>query len=68
VLGVVVGAVVLVRRGARVTETELQDHVRAHLAAFKVPVRIIVQDEPLPRNPNGKIVKPPLRERFLAQA
>lgn len=64
VLGEEVGAIVQLKPGASVTEDELRHHVAGHLAAFKVPVEIQFQDEPLPRNANGKILKPDLRERF----
>jgi long-chain acyl-CoA synthetase len=62
VLGEEVGAVVQLTPGSALTETALREHVAAHLAAFKVPVRIEIRGEPLPRNPNGKIVKRELKE------
>jgi long-chain acyl-CoA synthetase len=67
VLGEEVGAVVQVKPGMSVTEHELQDHVAAHLARFKVPVAVMLRTEPLPRNPNGKILKRQLREEFAAR-
>lgn len=36
------------------------------LADYKVPETIRFSDEPLPRNPNGKVLKRLLRERLLA--
>jgi acyl-CoA synthetase (AMP-forming)/AMP-acid ligase II len=36
-------------------------HCRAHLADFKVPQYIDVREEPLPRNPGGKLLKAALR-------
>ena len=63
-LGEEPGAVVSLKPGAQATEAELQDFVRQQLAAFKVPVRIIVRDDMLPRNPNGKILKSNLRKLF----
>ena len=57
VLGEEVGAVVQLAPGAAATEDELQAHVAERLAAFKVPVRIWFRDEPLPRNPAGKILE-----------
>ncbi|MFE9137038.1 class I adenylate-forming enzyme family protein [Streptomyces sp. NPDC007355] len=39
----------------------LRAHVGARLAAFKVPARIVVREEELPRNPTGKILKRELR-------
>ena len=64
VLGEEVGAVVQLKPGKTATEEELRHHVASQLAAFKVPVEVQFQEEPLPRNANGKIMKPGLRERF----
>lgn len=66
VLGEEVGAVVQVAPGHDVSEAELQAWVGKRLANFKVPVKIDLRTEPLERNPNGKILKPPLRE-FMKQ-
>ncbi len=65
VLGEEVGAIVQVKPGAAVSQDVLQAHVRERLAGFKVPVRIEIREEPLPRNPNGKILKRQLRDEFL---
>ncbi|MBV8159611.1 MAG: acyl--CoA ligase [Acidimicrobiia bacterium] len=65
VLGEEVGAVVQLRPGATVTEEELKAHVAGRLAAFKVPVRFWFRDEPLPRNPAGKVLKRDLRAELL---
>ncbi|CAG9165582.1 class I adenylate-forming enzyme family protein [Cupriavidus respiraculi] len=67
-LGEEPGAVVSLKPGAQATEAELQAFVRERLAAFKVPVRVIICPEMLPRNANGKIVKSVLRKMFEAQA
>ncbi|MEH6412175.1 MAG: long-chain fatty acid--CoA ligase, partial [Hyphomonas sp.] len=67
VLGEEVGAVVQLKPGKTVTQDELRAHIANLLAAFKVPVEIQFQDEPLPRNANGKILKPELRARFKAR-
>ena len=64
VLGEEVGAVVQIKPGAVVGAAELQHHVAEQLAAFKVPVRIELREEPLPRNANGKILKRELRALF----
>ncbi|MGW8953279.1 class I adenylate-forming enzyme family protein [Streptomyces sp. NPDC055709] len=61
VLGEEVAAVVLLGPGAAVTADELRAHVGRTLAAFKVPAHVVVRDEPLPRNPTGKILKRELR-------
>lgn len=59
-------AAVHLKPGARADEAELQDWVRARLAAFKTPVHILFRDAPLPRNANGKLVKADIRALFEA--
>ncbi len=68
ILGEEVGAVVQLKPGTTASEDELRAHVSNQLAAFKVPVEIQFQDEPLPRNANGKILKKELRERFAPRS
>jgi long-chain acyl-CoA synthetase len=68
VLGEEVGAVVQLKPGRSVSEAELRAFVASQIAAFKVPVEIQFQAEPLPRNANGKILKVDLRQRFTPRA
>lgn len=63
-LGEEPAAVVHLAPGTSATEDELRDWVRARLAGFKVPVRIIFCDETLPRNAQGKILKRELKALF----
>jgi long-chain acyl-CoA synthetase len=63
-LGEEAGAVVTLKPGRDASEDELKAHVAAHLATFKIPARIILWHEPLPRNANGKILKKDLRSLF----
>jgi steroid-24-oyl-CoA synthetase len=65
-LGEEVGAVVVLRPGAKVTAEELGQHVKARLAGFMVPTHIWFLSEPLPRNPQGKVLKRQLRDEVLA--
>jgi long-chain acyl-CoA synthetase len=66
VLGEEVGAVVQLRPGHDdVTEDDVRAFVGRRLAAFKVPVRVWFRNEPLPRNPAGKILKRELREELV---
>lgn len=67
VLGEVVAAAVRLRAGAALDVAELARHVRARLAAHKVPVTIEIYDEPLPRNAAGKLLKREMRARLLDQ-
>jgi fatty-acyl-CoA synthase len=48
------------------TEDELKDHVRAHLARFKIPREITFVPE-LPRNATGKVLKRELAARHRDQ-
>ncbi|MEU0873716.1 acyl-CoA synthetase [Nocardia brasiliensis] len=54
-------AVLVVRQGHTLAEDEVREHVKAHLARFKVPRDVLFVDE-LPRNPTGKVLKRVLRE------
>ena len=66
VLGEEVGAVVHLRPGMSASaEAEIQEHVGARLAGFKVPVRCGSTDQPLPRNPAGKVLKRQLRDELV---
>jgi len=64
-LGEEVGAVVVLRPGAKVTADELGQHVKARLAGFMVPTHIWFRSEPLPRNPQGKVLKRELRNELV---
>ena len=63
-LGEEPAAVVTLKPGTEATEAELRAHVAEHLAAFKVPVKVLIQHETLPRNANGKIMKNELKKLF----
>jgi acyl-CoA synthetase (AMP-forming)/AMP-acid ligase II len=63
-LGEVPAAVVQLVEGTFASEAELRDWVAARLAAFKVPERIVIHAESLPRNANGKILKRELAALF----
>jgi long-chain acyl-CoA synthetase len=65
VLGEEVGAVIQVRPDTPVTAGEVQEYVATRLAAFKVPVRVWLVDQPLPRNPAGKVLKRQLRDELV---
>jgi long-chain acyl-CoA synthetase len=60
--GEAVHAVVVPR--AAVTESELLRHCRSRIAAYKVPKRIDLRAEALPKSGAGKILKRDLREPF----
>ena len=62
-LGEEPGAVVTLKAGAQIGESDLRGFVAERLAAFKVPVRMLLQTDMLPRNAAGKVLKPDLRSR-----
>ena len=66
--GEVPGAVVHFHPGGDATEGELQDFLRHHIAAFKVPARIWIARDPLPRLGTEKIDKVGLRAKYRAMA
>jgi acyl-CoA synthetase (AMP-forming)/AMP-acid ligase II len=61
-MGEKVGAVIVPTPGADVDVDGVIAYGRAHLADFKVPQYLAVRDDPLPRNPGGKVLKARLRE------
>ncbi|HZU39677.1 MAG TPA: AMP-binding protein [Solirubrobacteraceae bacterium] len=60
-MGEKVGAVIVPGEGF--TVEGVIAHVRERIADFKVPQYVAVRDEPLPRNPGGKVLKRQLREQ-----
>jgi long-chain acyl-CoA synthetase len=61
-MGEKVGAVVVPLPGQQLDPQELVVFAKERLADFKVPQYVAVRSEPLPRNPGGKVLKPPLRQ------
>src|SRR4051795_7352412 len=59
--GEAVHAVVVPRAGAVVTEEQLRAHCRAAIASYKVPKRVELRAEPLPKSGAGKLLKRELR-------
>jgi long-chain acyl-CoA synthetase len=62
VMGEKVGAVVVPAAGAKIDVDALLAYLDERLADFKVPQYVAVSDQPLPRNPGGKLLKRQLRE------
>ncbi len=65
-LGEEVAAVIVRKAGMDLSAESLRDHLADRLAAFKVPTRVAVIDEPLPRNAAGKVLKRELVGRYFA--
>jgi long-chain acyl-CoA synthetase len=62
VSGEAVKAFVVIKTGARITEQDLIDYCREHMAVYKAP-RCVEFLNALPRNPAGKVLKRELRLR-----
>jgi len=60
-----VTGVFLVKDGQTLSEAELRDFLKAHIAAFKVPVRLWQEKETLPRLGTEKVDKRTLKARYL---
>ncbi len=60
--GQALAAFVVVRPGHELDVEAVRQHVRSHLARYKVPRQVTFLDE-LPRNPTGKVLKRTLAER-----
>ena len=61
-------AAVELREGSQASESDLLEWSRKNLAAYKAPRRIwIVETGGLPQNPNGKILRQALRERYSSE-
>ncbi|GHG81205.1 class I adenylate-forming enzyme family protein [Pseudodonghicola xiamenensis] len=65
-LGEVVGACVQLRPGHSIKEADIQAFLRDHIAHFKVPERIWMQPDPLPRGATDKIDRRGLQAACLA--
>ena len=63
-LGEIVGAVVFPNPGDALEPDALLDFVRRDMAAFKVPARLWISAEPLPKLGSGKIDKVTLRKQY----
>lgn len=64
VWGEAVHAIVVLAPGAAASGEELREHCRRSIAGYKVPKRIEVELEPLPKSGPGKILKRVLRDRY----
>ncbi|WP_342429805.1 long-chain fatty acid--CoA ligase [Neobacillus sp. FSL H8-0543] len=63
VWGEVVCAIIVPKEGAVIDEEELKSFCRQKLAGFKVPRKIVIEEQ-LPRNASGKILKYQLRQKM----
>jgi acyl-CoA synthetase (AMP-forming)/AMP-acid ligase II len=65
-MGEELALVLYLNAGESLSEKELRDYLKEHLAAYKVPRHIRFWHEPLPQNASGKLHKLNVRKAFLA--
>ncbi|PZN97644.1 MAG: AMP-dependent synthetase [Alphaproteobacteria bacterium] len=65
-LGEIVGAVVYVKPGSTLEAADLYDFIARELASFKLPAKIWLSPEPLPKLGSAKIDKVTLRTHYRA--
>jgi fatty-acyl-CoA synthase len=61
----VVSAVVVLKNGSKLSDTDIIDFCKKRLAAFKCPKKVFIA-KALAKNPSGKILKRELREKYAA--
>jgi long-chain acyl-CoA synthetase len=64
-LGEEVACAIVPKPGKTIEPDPLREFLAQHLAPFKIPTRIHVATEQLPRNPAGKILKRQLRDEIV---
>ena len=57
IFGEQVKACIVLKDGESADEEDIRSHCSRHLADYKVPKYVEFWDEPLPRNPGGKVIK-----------
>lgn len=67
-LGEEVAAVVMVRDGMELSLEDLRAFLLARIAAYMVPTRVAFTNEPLPRNPAGKLMKRQMPAIYFSSA
>jgi acyl-CoA synthetase (AMP-forming)/AMP-acid ligase II len=59
-----VKTVVVLKPGEKTTEEEIKEFCAQHIADYKVPKYVEFLNEPLPRNPGGKVIKTDLKKKY----
>lgn len=62
--GEAVHAIVVLKSGEQISEDNLINYCKAHIASYKCPVSVSFRDEPMPLSPINKILKTELRKPF----
>ncbi len=64
-LGEEVACVIRLKDGASLSVEDLHAHLSSRLANFKIPTRVALTDEALPRNPAGKLLKRSMPQAYF---
>ncbi|MEE9264851.1 MAG: long-chain-fatty-acid--CoA ligase [Vicinamibacteria bacterium] len=64
--GEAVQAFIVPKDGANLSEDDIIAHCRKLIAGYKVPKRVVIQSDPLPKSGPGKILKTDLRKAYWA--
>ena len=64
-LGEALAASIMLVPGTHLSEEDLRQHISEHLAAFKIPAYILIQEEQLERGATDKIFKRGIREKTM---
>lgn len=64
-VGEAVVAVIVTNSPNTLSCATVQAHVKANLAAYKVPSKVHIRTDSLPRNPTGKLLKAQLKKQYL---
>ncbi len=65
ILGEELAVAIRLKEGQRIEPAEVQAFVAERTAKFKVPSKVFLRSEPLPKNATGKLMKRTLREEYL---
>jgi long-chain acyl-CoA synthetase len=65
--GEAVHAIVLPKQGAVLTEEEIMNHCRQHIAGYKCPRSVEIRHDPMPMSGAGKILKKILRAPYWGE-
>jgi acyl-CoA ligase (AMP-forming) (exosortase A-associated) len=65
-LGQAIVVIAHARAGTALTAADLLAALKPHLPAYMLPQKVVLADQPLPRNPNGKIDRKLLATQYAA--
>ncbi len=63
-LGEELACAIVLESGHDATEDEVRQFARKRLAGFKVPSKVFIRSEPLPRNASNKVLKAALKDQY----